>query len=194
MQRQRSHRWVYVWLIERYVELGGKRMRRSTIIHLICENVEDLIVLSARGYRSVVFATVLLPLWKWSRMTMRMTIWRLRWMWWQPTPGRNVRWWITSITHTIRTPPKRSQKNLHRITSSSYWWKCPLVNNVFPLSLLEISSQAPSRNTLSHSKSRSGCTSTIKDSQAHAWLSRLLFVRWVAALQEILGSVKIRPD
>jgi len=37
------------------VELGGKRMRRSTIINLICENVEDLIMLSAHGYRSVVF-------------------------------------------------------------------------------------------------------------------------------------------
>ena len=33
------------------MELGGKRMRRSTIINLICENVEDLVVLSARGYR-----------------------------------------------------------------------------------------------------------------------------------------------
>ena len=31
------------------------RMRRSTIINLICENVEHLVVLSARGYRSVVF-------------------------------------------------------------------------------------------------------------------------------------------
>ena len=51
MQRQRSHRWVYVWLMERYVELGEKRVRRSTIINLICENVEDLVVLSARGYR-----------------------------------------------------------------------------------------------------------------------------------------------
>ena len=45
MQRQRSQRWDYVWLMEGYVELGGKRMRRSTIINLICENVEDLDVL-----------------------------------------------------------------------------------------------------------------------------------------------------
>ena len=37
------------------MELGGKRMRRSTLINLICENVQDLVVLSARGYRSVVF-------------------------------------------------------------------------------------------------------------------------------------------
>ena len=37
------------------MELGGKRMRHSTIINLICENVEDLVVLSERGYRSVVF-------------------------------------------------------------------------------------------------------------------------------------------
>ena len=37
------------------MELGGKRMRRSTLINLICENVEDLVVLSARDYRSVVF-------------------------------------------------------------------------------------------------------------------------------------------
>ena len=50
MQRQRSQRWDNVWLMERYVELGGKRMRRSTLIILICENVENLVVLSARGY------------------------------------------------------------------------------------------------------------------------------------------------
>jgi len=55
MQRQRSQGWVYVWLMERYVGLGGKRMRRSMIINLICDNVEDLVVQSARGYRSVVF-------------------------------------------------------------------------------------------------------------------------------------------
>ena len=51
MQRQRPQRWVYVWLMERYVDLGGKRMRRSTLINLICENVEDMVVLSAHGYR-----------------------------------------------------------------------------------------------------------------------------------------------
>ena len=34
------------------MELVGKRMRRSTIINLICENVEDMVVLSARGYRN----------------------------------------------------------------------------------------------------------------------------------------------
>ena len=32
------------------MELGGMRMRRSMLINLICENVEDLVVLSARGY------------------------------------------------------------------------------------------------------------------------------------------------
>ena len=32
------------------MELGGKRMRRSTLIHLIYENVDDLVVLSAHGY------------------------------------------------------------------------------------------------------------------------------------------------
>ena len=45
MQCQRFQRWVSVWLMEQYVELGGKRMRRSTSINLICENVEDLVVL-----------------------------------------------------------------------------------------------------------------------------------------------------
>jgi len=54
-QRQRSQRWVYVWLMGMYVELSGKRMQRSTIINLICDNVEDLVVLLAHGYRSVVF-------------------------------------------------------------------------------------------------------------------------------------------
>jgi len=37
------------------VGLGGKRMWRSTIINLIYENVENLVVLSAHGYRPVVF-------------------------------------------------------------------------------------------------------------------------------------------
>ena len=50
MQRQRSQRWESGWLVERYVELGGKRMRRSTLINLMCENVENLVVLTARGY------------------------------------------------------------------------------------------------------------------------------------------------
>ena len=36
------------------LELGGKQMRRSKI-NLICKNVEELIVQSARGYMSVVF-------------------------------------------------------------------------------------------------------------------------------------------
>ena len=37
------------------MELGGKYMQPSTIINLICDNVEDLVVLSAHGYRSVIF-------------------------------------------------------------------------------------------------------------------------------------------
>ena len=36
------------------MDLGGKQMRRSTLINFICENVEDLVVLRARGYRSVI--------------------------------------------------------------------------------------------------------------------------------------------
>ena len=47
MQRQRSQRWDNVCLMEQYVELGGKR---SMLINLICENVDDLVVLSVRGY------------------------------------------------------------------------------------------------------------------------------------------------
>ena len=39
----------------RYVELRGKRTRRSTLIHLIYEKVEDMVFLSGRGYRWVVF-------------------------------------------------------------------------------------------------------------------------------------------
>ena len=37
------------------MELGGKRMRQSKLINLMFENVEDLVVLPARAFRSVVF-------------------------------------------------------------------------------------------------------------------------------------------
>ena len=37
------------------MELGGKQIRPSTIINLICKNVEHLVVLSEWGNRSVVF-------------------------------------------------------------------------------------------------------------------------------------------
>ena len=37
------------------MELGEKQMRRSTIINLICKNVENLVVLSEQGNRSVIF-------------------------------------------------------------------------------------------------------------------------------------------
>ena len=37
------------------MELCGKLMRRSTIINLICKNMENLVVLSERGNRSAIF-------------------------------------------------------------------------------------------------------------------------------------------
>ena len=37
------------------MELGGMPMRRSTLINSICEMLEDLILLSSPGYRSIVF-------------------------------------------------------------------------------------------------------------------------------------------
>ena len=55
MQCQRSQKVDSVRLMERYVEIGGKQMRRSTIIKLNYKNVENLVVLSERGNRSVVF-------------------------------------------------------------------------------------------------------------------------------------------
>jgi hypothetical protein len=55
LEAQRSQRWDSVGLMERYMELGGKWMRRSMLIKMICEKVDDLVVLSAPGYRSVVF-------------------------------------------------------------------------------------------------------------------------------------------
>ena len=54
MQCQRSQKVDSVRLMERYVEIGGKQMRLSTI-KLNCKNVENLVVLSERGNRSVVF-------------------------------------------------------------------------------------------------------------------------------------------
>ncbi len=37
------------------MKLGRKLMTRSTLINSICDMVEDLVVLSAPGYRSVIF-------------------------------------------------------------------------------------------------------------------------------------------
>lgn len=55
LQKQRFQKWDSVSLMERYLELGGKPMRRSALIKLICDKEQDLVVLSAPGYRSVVF-------------------------------------------------------------------------------------------------------------------------------------------
>lgn len=55
MHGHRPLKWDSVHLMERYVEHGGRPMRRSTLINSVCEKVEDLVVLSAPGYRSVVF-------------------------------------------------------------------------------------------------------------------------------------------
>ena len=55
LQCQQSQKLDSVRLVERYVEFGGKQMRLSTIINLICKNVESVVVLSELGNRSVVF-------------------------------------------------------------------------------------------------------------------------------------------
>ena len=55
LHSRRNERWDSVWLMERYIELGGKQMRRSTLINSLCEMLDDLVVLSAPGYRSVIF-------------------------------------------------------------------------------------------------------------------------------------------
>ena len=51
LRSRRNEKWDSVWLMERYIELGGKQMRRSTLINSLCE----MVVLSAPGYRSVIF-------------------------------------------------------------------------------------------------------------------------------------------
>ena len=55
LQCQRPQKLDSVRLMERYVELGGKQMSRSTIIKFICKNVENQVVLSERRNRLVVF-------------------------------------------------------------------------------------------------------------------------------------------
>ena len=55
LQCQRFEKLDSVRVMEWYVGLGGMQMRRSTIINLISKNVENLVVLSERGNRSLVF-------------------------------------------------------------------------------------------------------------------------------------------
>ena len=55
LQCQRSRKLDSVTLMERYMELGEKQMRRSTIIKVICKYFFNLVVLSEQGNRSVVF-------------------------------------------------------------------------------------------------------------------------------------------
>ncbi len=51
----RDLKYGTVQLLELYFELGGKPIRCSTLISSICEQDEDLIVLSSPGYRSLIF-------------------------------------------------------------------------------------------------------------------------------------------
>ena len=45
--------WDSVELMEKYTELGGKPMRRSALLKLVSEKLENLVVFSAPGYRSI---------------------------------------------------------------------------------------------------------------------------------------------
>ena len=54
MTSRRSQRLDSVRLMEHGIDLGVNQMRQSTLINVFGENVEDLVVLLARGYRSVV--------------------------------------------------------------------------------------------------------------------------------------------
>ena len=55
LRGQRSQVWNSVQLMDLYFELGGKPIRRSTLFSSICEQDEDLVVLSSPGYRSLIF-------------------------------------------------------------------------------------------------------------------------------------------
>ena len=102
------------------MELGGKRRRRSTLINLICENVEDLVVLTARGFRSVVFRDSTIATLKIIKdddkddnMETALDV-----------VATHIKKDCSRMDYNHRTyhtvPPKRSQKNLHRTPSSSY--------------------------------------------------------------------------
>ena len=56
LQDQRSLKWDSVQLMERFVQLGGHQMKRSKLINLLCHKIDDLVVLSAPGYRSLLFS------------------------------------------------------------------------------------------------------------------------------------------
>ena len=55
MLSNRSQLWDSVQLMERYTYLGGKAVRRIALISALCDRIDDIVVLSAPGYRSVVF-------------------------------------------------------------------------------------------------------------------------------------------
>ena len=56
LQDQRSLKWDSVQLMERFVQLGGHQMKRSKLINLLCHKIDELVVLSAPGYRSLLFS------------------------------------------------------------------------------------------------------------------------------------------
>lgn len=55
MEDNRSELWDSVQLLQRYLDLGGKQIRRSTLVSSISDEIKDLVVLSSPGYRSLIF-------------------------------------------------------------------------------------------------------------------------------------------
>ena len=54
LKSNKSAIWDFIELLERYIELGGQAMRRSALINMVSQDMDDLVVLSAPGFRSIV--------------------------------------------------------------------------------------------------------------------------------------------
>ena len=125
---------IPVRLMERYVELRGKQVRRPTLNKSVYENVEDLVVLWAGGYRLVVFfrhsTTAALKMLKDvdddDDLEAALDV--------VPTHIRKQRFVLEYSRRTHRTPPMRSQKNLLQMPSKGYSENSSLVSIICPLS------------------------------------------------------------
>lgn len=55
LKNHRTQQWDSVQLMKLYIELGGNPMKQHRLVKSVQEELQDLIVLSACGYRSIIF-------------------------------------------------------------------------------------------------------------------------------------------
>ena len=196
LRSRRNERWDSVWLMERYIELGSKQMRWSTLINSLCEMLDDLVVFSAPSYRSVIFfrdnttATLKMIKDESEEDNLEAALHLV---------AKQIKKECTKIEYQHQKYSTKISKEiaaesisdtllqlLSKLSPGDQLLPLLLIGNIITSSITK--HPTPLQITIAvffHEK---------ENHQAYAWLHCLLLVWWVASVEEVLSSSKIHPD